>query len=225
MASEEDTIRDCIRAFNDQDPKNIYLEEKEALPFLFEYACQTLEYEGHKPQDYILQLPTIMLIHLERIIEWTMMNLEDMNKRKKIVFPDRSTIPFLVDQDHAFPFDPEVEYDFSKKNIIKNIKRESTTNGNPEIETAYSRLEETGVRFDRGQLEKWCFEAASLTLEQYGKQKIQSNYDKQILGHLNRMVKEANRLPKAQRQRLYISPQADYKNVAFCKSKPNCSSQ
>ncbi len=217
MGQEMDTVRDYIRALNDSDPTNIYVDEKEALSFLFEYACQTLEYEGYSPSGYLSpHIPFIMETHLENIIERAMIKYHNFSGKKKVCFPDRSVIPFFVDQDHATQFDPSKEYQFSKKEIAKNNKRNIGSYGNPQIEIAYFKLEETGVTFDRSQLEKWCFEVASRNLEKEDKQKIQSNYDQQILRHLTAIILEADILPNKIRKIAYLVPSDDYMKVSLC---------
>ena len=102
MASEEDTVRDYIRSFNDSNFE-IYIEELEALPFLFEYACQTLESERHSPREYASQIPQIMIVKLESIIEKYNMNSWDLKGKRKVKFPNQNIIPFLVDRDSAQP--------------------------------------------------------------------------------------------------------------------------
>lgn len=220
MGSEEETLEGLIRVLEDIKTTRITVDRKRILPFLFEYACQTIEHEGLEAKDFSSEIEGIMFCKLESMVEKQMEENYMVKGTQKLQIPDIDTIPFIVDQAHATPFDPSKVYKFSKKEIAKNNKRRSIY-GNPQIEIAYLKLEETGIGFDRGNLEKWCFEVASRNLEKEGKQQIQSNYEQQILRHLTAVVLEADSLPKKIRKITYLIPSEDYMKVSLCIN--NCS--
>jgi hypothetical protein len=216
MGSEEETLEGLIRVLEDIKTTRITVDRKKILPFLFEYACQTIEYDGLEAKDFSSEIEGIMFCKLETMVEKQMEENYLARGTQKLHIPEISLIPFLVDQAHAVPFNPSDEYKFSKKEIAKNNKKTASIIGNPQIEIAYLKLAETGVKFDRNQLEEWCFEAASLDLEKEGKQKIQSNYDQQILRQLTAILLKTDTLPEKERTKLYLAPLEDYHSIAFC---------
>lgn len=99
------TLAELIRELDDKKNSRVIIHKDELAPFLFEYACQTIEYDGLNAKDLSSEIEGIMYCKLERMVE-THMEEHYLERRMPLIVPPMHNIQLEVKKDKATPFNP-----------------------------------------------------------------------------------------------------------------------
>lgn len=117
MATEETkTLEGLMRELEDPKVSRITIKREALLHFLFEYACQTLEYDKLNPSDFPEEIEGIMYCKLDSMVETQMAENYTKKGTQKLYIPPMKNISTIIDQERACALN-------SMKNERSNRKR------------------------------------------------------------------------------------------------------
>jgi hypothetical protein len=97
--SSEENLATIIKELDDLKTSKIIIHKDKLLGFLFEYACQTLEYDGKSPVRYSRHIEGIMYNKLEKMIEEHSEEHYQEKSRSPLAVPAIRHIPKIIQQE------------------------------------------------------------------------------------------------------------------------------
>lgn len=101
QSEEKETLEGLIRVLEDIKTTSIKIDREQLLPFLFEYACQTIEYDKMKPADLYEEIEVLMYCKLDAMVETQMAENYQKKGTQKLLIPPMEKIPFIILEERA----------------------------------------------------------------------------------------------------------------------------